>query len=336
MQNIENISQRESAFSKVVGDNITTERKKEILKEMADKFEKRLALERPYCEKIKTKEEIEVIEGINKYLPEFIAQYGGAYLPTDQQDIYFLDGAKFTRKEKKILAQTMKKREDAVGFYSPMNQEIVFLKWYNEHPLEKARLIAHELLHFQSFQALTEHNNNLRTRQMGISFETPGASNSFFADLNEAVTEWLAILFAKRYFKKIDCLREEAIELETFNAKFPDEKIYDEVASIYRKKTEGGQWKTEVISYRSHPESLKKLDNLMNKIYQKNKERFQTQGDVFNIFARAAMTGDISEMAKLIEVSLGKGAFKKVAKEFNVTHENNETQDRDSSGVTSE
>ena len=84
MQNIENISQRESAFSKVVGDNITTERKKEILKEMADKFEKRLALERPYCEKIKTKEEIEVIEGINKYLPEFIAQYGGAYLPTDQ------------------------------------------------------------------------------------------------------------------------------------------------------------------------------------------------------------------------------------------------------------
>ena len=65
-----------------------------------------------------------------------------------------------------------------------------------------------------------------------------------------------------------------------------------------------------IASYRY--EEIKKIDEIVKRIYDENKDDFESEDDVFNLFAKAVMNGGLLEVARLIEKTYGKGSFRKL------------------------
>lgn len=60
--------------------------------------------------------------------------------------------------------------------------------------------------------------------------------------------------------------------------------------------------------FRRKREFLKLVDD----IYNKNKDKFNSPKDVLLLFVKAAFTGRITEIGKLVESSFGKGSFREL------------------------
>lgn len=56
------------------------------------------------------------------------------------------------------------------------------------------------------------------------------------------------------------------------------------------------------------------LDKTVKEIYEKNKDEFESEEEIFNLFARATMSGRLLPLARVIEKTYGKGAFRKLGK----------------------
>lgn len=63
-----------------------------------------------------------------------------------------------------------------------------------------------------------------------------------------------------------------------------------------------------------YPKERLQFDELIDKIYEKNREDedFKDREEVFNLFARATMSGRLLTLVRLIEKTFGKGAFRKL------------------------
>lgn len=66
--------------------------------------------------------------------------------------------------------------------------------------------------------------------------------------------------------------------------------------------------KARLISYKQERGIL---NTLIDKIFNKNQEKFKEREDVFEIFAKAMLTGNILPIGRLIDETFGRGTFKK-------------------------
>lgn len=299
-------NKKESAVDRVL--DIDPKEEKDILKQMKEIYENpdvNLAA-RKNLEKKKTSQELRIIEGINQYLPEFIKNYGGQFLAIKPENIVFIDKKKLSKKEKKRL-----KNSKVPALCASKAQLIIFQKPETKFLLEKTRFLVHEMLHFCSFTSLTKYQGEIVPRQEGIGFLARKKGKIFLEKLNEAIIEQLAIEFAQKYFKAIPDLKEAVQAREEFIEADPFDESRRDVAYIHTEEMPSGQYKTTIDKYNSHISERKTLNSLTKKIYRKNQDKFQTPEDVFKVFAQAALTGKIAEMARLIE-TLGRGYFKKI------------------------
>ena len=69
----------------------------------------------------------------------------------------------------------------------------------------------------------------------------------------------------------------------------------------------GYQW----VSYPYHDER-QQFNALVDELFERNKEDFESREQVFNLFAEATMTGKLLPIARLIEKTFGKGSFKMI------------------------
>ena len=74
------------------------------------------------------------------------------------------------------------------------------------------------------------------------------------------------------------------------------------------------KFESTVASYGYYKERVK-LNKLIDDIYENNKEKFASREDIFIIFAKAALTGRLLEVAHLIDSTFGKGSFSTIAEE---------------------
>jgi hypothetical protein len=51
---------------------------------------------------------------------------------------------------------------------------------------------------------------------------------------------------------------------------------------------------------------------LLDKLYEKNTDQFSNREEVFNVFAKAMLTGNILPLGRLVDGTFGRGTLRKI------------------------
>ncbi len=170
--------------------------------------------------------------------------------------------------------------------------------------------IVHEIIHAYSFNSIdhydpiTEDSPRITmARRVGIELQDKEMRDiGYLGMINEAVTLELQKLFAKRYFKEIPELkeeaeqREEAIEFLCNDAPERAEEFKDLMNAVGEDKEGKTYWTLNNYQYQ---EERKFLKTLIEDILTQTDE-FKTYDEVFKLFAGGAMSGQILSLARLI------------------------------------
>lgn len=310
---------RELTFLEVAG--VTLREKEEILSGL--KKEKEEAKECFLFERKKTKDEIRLIKYLNKYLKEFVKKYNQKIVEIPPERIHFLTKESFLERDK-----ITKKR--ARGAFLPTSQEILVFAPERIDKLDLAQSIIHEMIHFNSFGSLERREGKVRIRRLGLAIKTKKDKRPyFFLSLNEALTTELVKRFVNEYFPKIPNLRNDfkkirkalsQIELwgrfEGEIKELKDEIAWIDLAKIEERRGEILEKGEPLIKIYSYWRERKALKRIIQIIYWKNRERFNSEEDVFTLFAKAYFSGRLLELARIIEKTFGKGSFRKIASRF--------------------
>ncbi|MGA2418161.1 MAG: hypothetical protein ABSF55_02900 [Candidatus Staskawiczbacteria bacterium] len=271
---------RESGILRIVG--AESEEEIEMLKEFKRRFDDQekevgeiLGGLRPQ-EREKTEEEKRIVEFILGKMPEFVERYGGIPVNLKPEHVHFLE---VDERSKERLKAAKK-----FGFYDAPRQFIGILPRANS--LMSARTVLHEVLHFNEFQSFTKgKSGKLAQRRQGFAMQLGKTREEYFSLIGDAIVEKLAAKFEEEYFDFIPELKKMRENNSRREANEEGEVAYEEAVGV--------------------------LDDIVIKqVYNKNKNRFKSEEEVFNSFARSAMTGRLLEVARLIEKSFGKGVFK--------------------------
>lgn len=314
---------REHGISRILGGSA------EDASNAAQEYKERFGNQQPEAgEREKDSEQENILKEIISRMPDFVRMYGGTPVDgvnadhfhlIDPRDIAEGDDDKYMLKDSK-----------GAGGYSVNNQGIGISFGASDerrrpivtNPLFLASTSAHELIHLHSFQskelAKDEKGKGLKdkTRRAGLSIRSSDDSTVYLSKLNEAITEELARRFGEMYFPEIPQLKRELDRRnEYLSEKYPIDRIpskLDEVKFIY--ETDDPKGRKTIREYVSgYADKQKDLEMIIDSIHKRFPDKFNSKEDVFRLFAEAAMTGKLLELARIIEKTYGKGAFRRMA-----------------------
>ncbi len=270
-----------------------------------DKFLKTIFFERK-----KTPEEVEIIKIINDRTNKLRDRFQLSHLNIPQENIY-------------VIPQEAPWPEDfkGNGYHPPMAQFIVIReklieKSYSSKVVFAMRLI-HEMIEFKSYASLK------KTGESSFDVYRHGLKNyginkngkHSFTNLNEAVVEELAIQIFNE-LKENSLFKEEVDITNQIKNYFAKEQIAEQKKlldeDIYFIGLDKESSKLHWSGF-SNPRERKSLDILIEKIYQKNTDKFKEKKEIFDIFSEAIMTGKIIKLGRLIDQTFGKKTFRKIA-----------------------
>jgi len=188
--------------------------------------------------------------------------------------------------------------------------------------LTTAQRTVHEVLHMESFLSFTAEAGSavgqpektvLYIRRIGLGVFNSEQTERFFRDLDEAMIEELSARFDAHYLSKIPALASDVERRADFRETVkPDGE--DEIAAVVSVQLPDGRWKTTAQSWRYESER-QVLRNLIAKLHMANPGQFDSEDAVFNLIAKAVLTGKLLELGRLVEKTLGEGAFRKLGEE---------------------
>lgn len=295
--------QKESAIQRIV--NLTENEEEDILEETRETFQnpEKLPIERE-----KTEKETQIIQDVLAQLGEFLREQGIESLNLTLDHIHVVVEASLSVEQK----ETFGVPEEAGGFYMEDQQGIVVFA--SDDDLKFAGRVAHECMHANSFVSFTAQDGKYAVRRTGLVVLDENGKR-YFHNLNEGLTEELTKRFDRKYFDKMPSLSDAVKEREKFIApkrsKNPSSNT-DEIQSVRTIQEPDGEWETIIEEY-VYPSEREELLSLVNTIYEKNKAEFTSPEDVFQLFVKAAFTGRILDIARLVESTFGKGAFTQLA-----------------------
>jgi hypothetical protein len=184
---------------------------------------------------------------------------------------------------------------------------------------EFADYLAHELIHFKSFGAvqLPSDGDNLDYHyRAGFAAHNRDGSRHFFHDVDEALTEEMA----KRLVESLKASHHRLFEDET-----------EETLRVQAEHRSNPNFSTDIVIARhledSHPmrdrykvmgtpypyqEEREILNSLIDKIFERNRQKFAKREEVFNLFAKGKLQGNFLGIGKVIEQTFGRGSFRKI------------------------
>lgn len=231
--------------------------------------------------------------------------------------------------------------KDAGGLYNPEAQLIAL----EETPvkMEMARNMLHEQLHFKSYNAMqgitADSQEGDKTYlfiddyRIGLTINSRDGKNSYFLNLNEAITEELVkrsseelfddSVFAdeKEQFKTMQRANEHMKESSEYDAVMdiiddPDTiyaNLFSADSEIGRTLAPEGEGDQVFHSVKfAYPKQRAALNVLIQKIYTQNSDDFKGEDAVFDEFAKAALSGRLLPLARLIDNTFGSGTFRKI------------------------
>ncbi len=312
---------RDSTVVKFIGSNLERNEK------MRGLFKKRF--ESDYfdpLEREKTGEEKKFLEDVNQRMAEFIKRYGGNPVEMPANLIKFLDWSKLSADQAQLLATAY-----GDGFFCLDTQGVaIFSGTSSAYPdrMGLANTIDHELIHANSFQSIIVNPNkdfSARQDRVGLSIE----DDRLFKDLNEAITAELNIRFHNEFLKDIEFTAEEfkklGKDIEDIKVHVKDPSKFNDIASIHRIPLPDGSSQASIHAFEYGPLRFK-LNKIIDKINELNPSLFNDREEIFDIFAKAMITGEVRQLTDLIENTFGRGTFKKLASGLDIFEKENENE----------
>lgn len=226
--------------------------------------------------------------------------------------------------------------KDAGGLYNPEAQLIAL----EESPIrmEYAKNLLHEQLHFKSYNALQAVTDKEKKTfftsdyRVGLTIRTRDGEQLFFRNINEAITEELVKrhsdeLFADPVFSEE---RQQFKTMQEANQRMKEQGQTDrvmgvidnpdtiyaniffadsEMADILAPDRGEGEQVFHSVQF-SYPKQREVLQELTEKIYERNEDEYEDPAEVFDEFARAALSGRLLPLAKLVDNTFGSGTFR--------------------------
>ncbi len=274
-----------------------------------DIFSKEIRLD-DFGEIEKTEEEKIIADAVIEKINQFIVYYGGRPLNIKEHNVHLIDGVADTEK-KRLFLDNLYGIAGGSGISGLCGFESVYiLKSKIVNNLHLAYCLSHELIHFLSFNSFVISENKPQPHRAGLLVSSRGQIK--FRELNEAITEELNIRFRPR-LREISQLTGLFDDIETKRKMFslPELLSYDQINDLG-----GGYMELKGVISLPYKEFRDKLNKIIDLIYEKRKDQFSNREDVFKVFAKASMTGELKELTLLVEETLGRGTFKKLAQNF--------------------
>lgn len=314
-----------SAIKRVIG--VPKEKEEKIKAQFAERFSKQ---EIPKFKELgikeieKSPEQIEIIKYIGELTSTVSKKYSGEELIIPANNVHIL----IEKDYKKIF------KKETSAAYTPSFQAISL----KEKPsllffaMVLTESIFHENIHFKSYQTCCffEDKGGPYLKQVGLLIFGKTAEVEYFRNLNEAVTQELTKRVLNEEFLNKEVLKkkkpnlfelfEEEVEkvedMQKFLQEKKDSSHPEEILSSKIKNItlpEGNKiYETKLVKFEKFKER-KILNNLIEKLYSKNKEKFKDKEEVFDLFAESLFTGKL-RWASLVNKSFGVGALQKLAK----------------------
>ena len=304
-----------SSIDRVVG-RIPEARKERILQEAGERFNNQAFEALKTKEREKTSEELQIVDLVNRVTNEIRQKYGLESFDIPPENIH-------------VIAEEKWPMEKSIGIFSISKQAVATREKMSK--LGFAATVFHELIHFKSYGAAQitagEKLKLDSTYRLGLSARTRDGEKLYFDNLNEAVTEELTKRFVKSlstqplFAAAIKQTREVMVKNSHVTADsgrplFDDDTYYAEVQgrkswreSVGRLFGKGANIATERFSYTL---ARQVLNVLIDKLFERNLEKFQDREEVFEVFAKGMMTGNILPVGRLVEETFGKGTFRKI------------------------
>lgn len=317
-----------SSFERVVG-NIPQENKEKMIKKMEGEFQNQEFEGLEGKELKKTPEQVQIISLANEFTNEIRIKYGLDYFDIPEKNIHIIKN-----KDWEDWKENDQSRKGLLAVYVPEKQTIGI----GEDPNNIIFLskVFHELLHFKSYGALQRtmgENSKFTNYRTGFTVKERNGEKIYFESLNEAITEELTKRFTnKLYFNPL--FSKELNQTRKAISKYPnavnnqgelllrnsdifyaeiEEKTLGEVINDFFKKVLSKETmskiKTEKFSY---ARERRNLNVLIDKLFERNRERFKNREEVFELFVEGMVTGNILPVGKLIEKTFGNGTFRKI------------------------
>lgn len=246
------------------------------------------------AERSKTKEEVVIIDFVNRASNTLIERYGGQAINIAPDQVHVLD--------KKRVPKNFEKLH---GSFETSSYGTVVKEQPGKYPFAAATF--HEMLHAKSRISYKPNKNEvapvLKRKRIGLQLEDKNGRSSRFRWMNEAVTEELTIKFVRACIE----LKKWGDEIEaTKDFLFQNEVDSDVQKDIYFAQPEKRGWfgkkKTEAtLEEYSYRTERKALHVLVDFIYELNKGNFKSRQEVFDVFARAMISGTLLPLGRLID-----------------------------------
>lgn len=279
----ESENKRKSSVIRLVGKDFVVPRE-EIMKRIGETFEyqlfrgswkKEVSRWGSMKEREKTPEELEIISIVNDATNQILEKYDLEKFDIPPENIHVMKRS-IALKIYEFLS--LSKRQ---GDFSQSSEAGEIIDPASKMELAKAAL--HEVIHFKSYNAIQKEMDEkgwLGPYRVGLEVHSRDGKNVYFKSLNEAVTEELTVRTLPQIVEK-PVLQDE---------------------------------KNKINSYPSYEKEREYLNDLIDVILKENKDKFKDRDEVFEIFSKAMMTGNILPLGRLVEKTLGKGSFRRIGK----------------------
>lgn len=224
-------------------------------------------------EREKTSEELQIISIVNDVTNQILKKYDLEKFDIPPENIHVMKRS-IVLKIYEFLSLSKQK--------GTFNQDREMAKIVDPaSKMDFANNLLHEMIHFKSYNAIQREMDEkecLGSYRVGLEVVSRDGKNLYFNFLNEAVTEELTL-------RTLPQIVEQPV-------------LQDE--------------KSKINDYSSYEKGREYLNDLVDVIFRENEDKFKDRDEVFEIFFKAMMTGNILPLGRIIEKTLGKGSFRRI------------------------
>lgn len=300
-----------SSFERVVG-RVSEKEKRAILNQMAEIFDEQFFQDIRNRERDKTPEEMIIISLANKTTNDLRKKYGLEPFNVPRKNIHI------------IKKDAWPNDTSAAAVYVSMHQGVAIRE--SPSKLFTMSLVLHEMIHFKSYNAIqakrsgeTLEANEYRVGLTVHDLKKPG--KRYFRSLNEAITEELTKsalaaytkhrLFSDEVSATMRTMKDYAGAVKT-NGKplFSHDTFLAYALQSPRPGAKTGV-PVETIDF-AYKKEREFLYRIIEGIFKHHPDKFKDKIEIFDLFAKAMMTGNLLPIGKLVEDTYGKGSFRRI------------------------
>ncbi|MEA3272812.1 MAG: hypothetical protein U9P90_04065 [Patescibacteria group bacterium] len=275
------------------------EKKKEILEVMGEIFDSQIFEELKEREREKTPEELQIIDIANDATNKLREYFGLEDFDIPADNIHVI--------KEKVWENSPYKNKAAIF---ALEKQSVVMREISVKLVLLTKLI-HEMIHFKSYHVLQEEKETEKISQyrMGLVCQTRDGKTEYLRNLNEAVTEIATIHLMKKVAEANPIFDFEIKQTQEVIARYKNarkrdgENLFTE-DTYYAEVLPEKKVKIMVEDFISK-EQRKNLNLLIDKLFEQNPDKFDSRDEVFDIFVKAMLDGNILPLGRLLEKTFG-------------------------------